>query len=51
MSGNTIHSGKGTQRGILIAAIVLALFIGGIAMLGNGSSPQNGEETGTAASN
>ncbi len=39
MSEDTIHSGKGTQRGIIIAVVVLVLFIAGIAMLGNGSAP------------
>lgn len=47
----TIHSGKGTQRGVIIALVVLVIFIAGIAMLGNGSAPDDGAapaETGTA---
>ena len=51
MSENTIHSGKGTRRGVIIAAIVLALFVGGIAMLGNGSAPVETPEEAPAATN
>jgi hypothetical protein len=39
---DTIHSGKGNGRGIIIALVVLFIFIAGIAMLGNGSAPQDG---------
>ncbi|MGJ8615738.1 MAG: hypothetical protein ACSHWS_02790 [Sulfitobacter sp.] len=42
MSEDTIHSGKGSQRGIIIALVVLVIFIAGIAMLGNGSAPDEG---------
>ena len=49
MSEDTIHSGKGHPRGIIIALVVLAIFVGGIAMLGNGSAPEEGEAA--AASN
>ncbi len=38
MSQDTIHNGK-SRRGGVIALIVLAIFIGGVAMLGNGSAP------------
>tara|TARA_R110000787_G_scaffold133579_4_gene245968 strand:+ start:291 stop:458 length:168 start_codon:yes stop_codon:yes gene_type:complete len=51
MSENTIHSGNGTQRGVIIALVVLVIFVAGIAMLGNGSTPDVGAapaETGTA---
>ena len=40
MSENTIHSGKGTSRGIILAVLALAIFVVGAAMLGNGSGPQ-----------
>ena len=41
MSENTIHSGKGTSRGIILALAALAVFVVGIAMLGNGSAPED----------
>lgn len=54
MSENTIHSGKGSRRGIIIAIVVLVIFVAGIAMLGNGSAPDEGAvpaATGTADTN
>lgn len=39
---DTIHSGNGSRRGVIIALVVLVIFIAGIAMLGNGSAPQEG---------
>ncbi|MFT6676765.1 MAG: hypothetical protein ACJAVM_002970 [Sulfitobacter sp.] len=48
MAGETIHHG-GTKRGLVIALLVLAVFVAGIAMLGNGSAP-NGIPTGSATS-
>jgi len=45
MSESSIHNGK-SRRGIVIAILVLVIFIGGIAMLGNGSAP---DATGTVA--
>ena len=47
MAENTIHNG-GSRRGIIIALVVLAVFVGGIAMLGNGSTPDNVAPTATA---
>ncbi|WP_162798275.1 hypothetical protein [Sulfitobacter sp. SK011] len=53
----TIHSGNGTQRGVIIAIVVLVIFIAGIAMLGNGSAPTENAaptapaETGAADTN
>lgn len=41
MSENTIHSGKGSSRGIILAVIALAIFVVGVAMLGNGSTPDD----------
>ena len=38
MSDHTIHSGK-SRRGVILALIALAIFVGGVAILGNGSAP------------
>ncbi len=40
MAQETIHNG-GSRRGIVIALVVLAVFVLGIAMLGNGSRPSD----------
>ena len=40
MAQDTIHNG-GSKRGIIIALVVLAVFVAGIAMLGNGSAPDS----------
>lgn len=47
MAQQTIHNG-GSKRGIIIAVVVLAVFIAGIAMLGNGSAPDDLAPTATA---
>ena len=39
MAENTVHSGKGSSRGIILAVLGLALFVLGVEMLGNGSAP------------
>ncbi len=41
MSENTIHSGKGTQRGIILSVAAIAIFVVGAAMLGSGSAPDD----------
>ncbi|MEW9921409.1 hypothetical protein AB2B41_17510 [Marimonas sp. MJW-29] len=47
MAQNTIHDG-GSRRGLVIALLVLAVFVLGIAMLGNGSMPDDVTPTATA---
>ncbi|MGJ8626672.1 MAG: hypothetical protein ACSHXB_06900 [Sulfitobacter sp.] len=54
MSENTIHSGNGSKRGVIIAIVILVIFVAGIAMLGNGSAPDDGSApvaTGTTDTN
>ena len=38
MSEHTIHSGK-SRRGVILALVALAIFVGGVAILGNSTSP------------
>ncbi|MFK7835272.1 MAG: hypothetical protein AB8B60_03535 [Sulfitobacter sp.] len=40
MAKESIYNG-GSRRGIVIALLVLAVFVLGIAMLGNGSAPSD----------
>lgn len=46
MAQQTVHNG-GSRRGVIIALLVLAVFVLGIAMLGNGSKPDNLAPTAT----
>ncbi|NNE53164.1 MAG: hypothetical protein HKN30_12290 [Sulfitobacter sp.] len=41
MAQETIHSGNGNRRAVLVALLGLAVFVGGIAWLGNSSAPDN----------
>ncbi|MBD3662439.1 hypothetical protein [Sulfitobacter aestuariivivens] len=51
MSEETFQSGRGSQRGIIIAVVALAIFVIGVAMLGNGSTPDDAATaTGSATS-
>lgn len=40
MAEDTVHAGRGNRRAVLVALLGLAVFVGGIAWLGNASGPE-----------